>query len=86
MFYKSRLSQVPSLQIGYDYVVDGGKMARGSSLIQFARLVEDGMKSAATKVVVVAQLVDQSLPTPELCGLNPIIGKVLSTKLSINYQ
>ena len=34
--------------------------------------------------VVVAQLVERSLPTPEIHGWNPIIGKVLFTKLSTN--
>ena len=32
--------------------------------------------------VVVAQLVEWSLPTPEVRSSNPIIGKILSTKLS----
>ena len=31
------------------------------------------------KAVVVAQLVERSLPTPEIRGSNPNIGKVLST-------
>ena len=31
-----------------------------------------------------AQLVEQTLTTPEICGSNPIIGKMLSTKLSTN--
>ena len=30
-----------------------------------------------TKAVVVAQLVEQSLPIPEVRGLNPVIGKHL---------
>ena len=30
--------------------------------------------------VVVAQLVEQSLPTTEILGSNPNIGKILSTK------
>ena len=34
--------------------------------------------------VVVAQLVEQSLPTPEICGSNPGIGKILSTNISTN--
>ena len=29
------------------------------------------------KAVVVAQLVERSLPTPEVRGLNPVIGKLL---------
>ena len=32
----------------------------------------------------VAQLVEQSHSTPEICGSNPVIGEVLSTKLSTN--
>ena len=31
------------------------------------------------RVVVVPQLVERSLPIPEICGLYPDIGKVLST-------
>ena len=34
--------------------------------------------------VVVAQLVERWLPTPEICSLNPVIGKILSTNLSTN--
>ena len=29
-----------------------------------------------TTEVVVAQLVERSLPTPEVCGSNPVIGKI----------
>ena len=32
---------------------------------------------------VVAQLVERSLPTPEICGLNPDIGKILSTNYTV---
>ena len=34
---------------------------------------------AFTRAVVVAQLVERSLPPPAICGLNPNIGKMLST-------
>ena len=34
--------------------------------------------------MVVAQLVERTLPTPEICGSIPIIGRILSTKLSTN--
>ena len=30
-----------------------------------------------TRAVVVAQLIEWLLPTPELCGSNPVIGKIL---------
>ena len=33
--------------------------------------------------VVVAQLVERLLPTPEICGSHPDIGKDISTKLYI---
>ena len=33
--------------------------------------------------VVVAQLVDQSLPTPEICGLSLDMGKILFTSCTI---
>ena len=33
--------------------------------------------------MVVAQLVERSLPTPVICGLNPDIGKILSTHCTI---
>ena len=31
-----------------------------------------------------AQLVERSFPTPEICSSNPIISKILSTNLSTN--
>ena len=36
-------------------------------------------KKLPLRVVVVAQLVERSLPTPEIRSLNPNIGKILST-------
>ena len=36
-----------------------------------------------TRAVVVAQLVERSLVTPEICGSNPDISKILSTKCTI---
>ena len=33
--------------------------------------------------MVVAQLVERSLLTPEICGLNPVNGKILSTNCLI---
>ena len=33
--------------------------------------------------VVVAQLVEQSIPTPEIRSSNPVIGKILSTNCTI---
>ena len=33
------------------------------------------------RAVVVALLVEWSLPTSEICGLNPVIGKILPTNL-----
>ena len=36
--------------------------------------------------VVVAQLVERSLPTPEIRGSNPNIGKVLSTNCKLNRK
>ena len=35
---------------------------------------------------MVAQLEERSLPTPEIRGLNPIIGKILSTKCTKKYR
>ena len=36
--------------------------------------------------VVVAQLVEQSLPTPEVCSSNPVIGEFLNrTLFSVNF-
>ena len=37
-------------------------------------------RSSSTWAMVVAQLVEQSLPTPENRSLNPNIGKILSRK------
>ena len=34
--------------------------------------------------MVVVQLVERSVPTPEICGSNPVIGKNLSANLSTN--
>ena len=42
------------------------------------------MTTFQVRAVVVAQLVERLLPTLEICGSNPIIGKILSTKLSTN--
>ena len=39
-----------------------------------------------TSAVVVAQLVERSLPTPEIRGTNPIIGKVLSTNCKLKWK
>ena len=35
--------------------------------------------------MVVAQLVEQSLLTPEIRSSNPVIGKILASNLSTNY-
>ena len=35
---------------------------------------------------MVAQLVEHALPTPEFCGLNPNIGKVLSISCKLNRK
>ena len=35
------------------------------------------IKNNTTWAVVVAQLVERSLPTPEVCGSNPVIDKNL---------
>ena len=35
------------------------------------------------RAVVVAQLVEQLLPTPEICSSNPDIGKILSTNCTL---
>ena len=37
----------------------------------------------AFRAVVVAQLIEQSLPTPEIRGSNPDIGKILSANYTI---
>ena len=33
-----------------------------------------------------AELVERSLPTPEICGSNPNFGKVLSTNCKLNRK
>ena len=38
------------------------------------------------KAVVVAQLVERSLPTPEIRGLKPDIGKIKSTRKDKNEE
>ena len=40
-------------------------------------------EQAKVMEVVVAQLVERTVPTLENCGLNPIIGKILSTNYTI---
>ena len=42
-------------------------------------------KADRIRAVVVAQLVEQSLPSP-VCGSNPNIGKVLSTNCELNRK
>ena len=50
----------------------------------FGFLVAAEKNKEQNYAVVVAQLVEQSLLTPEIRGLNPVIGKMLSPKLSTN--
>ena len=47
----------------------------------------DLLKSRETNLlgVVVAQLVEWSLPTPEVCRSNPIFGKILYVLFTVNY-
>ena len=47
-----------------------------------------GLRGLATIVcaVVVDQLVEQLLPTPEICSLYPSIGKVLFTICTFNFE
>ena len=45
-----------------------------------------GRRSVATRAVVVAQLVERSLLTPEIRSLNPNIGKVLPTNCKLNVK
>ena len=42
-----------------------------------------GQGGGMVRAVVVAQLVEWSLPTPEFCGSNPDIDKILSTNCTI---
>ena len=44
----------------------------------------DVIKILFLRAVVVAQLVERSLPTPEIHDLNPVIDKIVSTNLSSN--
>ena len=41
----------------------------------FLKLIQLATKSLKSRAVVVAQLVERSLPTPEVQGLIPVIGK-----------
>ena len=35
--------------------------------------------------MAVAQFVEQSFPTPEVCGSNPVISKILYWTFTVNY-
>ena len=57
----------------------------------FFSILFEGQRVLRTKLgvswaVVVAQLVEQSLPTPKMCGWNPNIGNVLSTNCNLNRK
>ena len=58
--------------------------ADGTRTLQHPKILLIARKSARISlqktVVVVAQLVELLLPTPEIRGSNPKIGKILSTK------
>ena len=41
-----------------------------------------GLKNITSRAVVVAQLVEWSLPTPEVSDLNPVMGKLLYQTLN----
>ena len=43
-------------------------------------------KTVQAKAVVVARLAEQSVPTPEIRGLNPNIGKILSINFEIGKR
>ena len=64
-----------------------GTLNYSSALIQFSsetfNLYKANYLIGRTWAVVVAQLVEGLLPTPEICGLNPDIGKILSTNRTI---
>ena len=51
-----------------------------SLLLQFLTISLD-----SDQAVVLAQLVERSPPTPEIRDSNPIIRKIVSTKLSTNF-
>ena len=46
--------------------------------------IDDTSSFTIKWAVVVAQLIERSLLRPEIRGSNPVIGKILSTKLSAN--
>ena len=41
------------------------------------------MSTKYSRAVVVAQLLERLLPTPEICGSNPDIGEMVSTNCAI---
>ena len=43
----------------------------------------EGPKTSSIGAVVVAQLVERLLPTPEICGSNPDIGKTLTSNCKL---
>ena len=52
-------------------------MIRDEKMIIPKEKMVHGTKKQNIWAVVVAQLVERSLPTPEVRGLNPVIGKLL---------
>ena len=48
-----------------------------------AKMSQDGGKVLWFRAVVVAQLFERSLPTPEISGSNPYISEILSTNWTI---
>ena len=64
------------IKAGVDSIANGLMPVQNEFLLNEA-------KGSWTRAVVVAQLVERSLPTSEICSSNPEIGKILSTNCII---
>ena len=62
--------------IMYIFIVVNGQILN-KIITHLATLVKCVTRQVYQTIVVVAQLVERSFPIPEVCGLNPDIGKYL---------
>ena len=71
----SNLSQVIIINYTHYLLLLATNVDSGSLSGAYPKTIAD-QEFNAVAAVVVAQLVERSLPTPEFCGSNPVIGKI----------
>ena len=85
---ETRLLQLNHMSTLASYRVAGTKSTLGIDLFTWKHwrcsffLPSPVLTMCLLWAVVVAQLAERSLLTPEICGLNPVISKILSIKFS----